>query len=114
MYSKLYELLASRIGPDAAKLAVQSEYTNVALAAVVVVSILISRNGNGQASLELGLPIFLILLAGGAAIYARIRLAKAISKYLSLEIKWYSMASYSARMEKYDKWLESLSENSKK
>jgi hypothetical protein len=104
--------LVPRIGADAARLSVQDAYLRLALLLFGLSAVVVRV-------LDSGSPPILIVLVGGifvilfvVVLYTRIRLAKAMSKYIGIKIPWYSLPRFSP-IEKFDAWLARLRKTGK-
>jgi hypothetical protein len=105
MYAKLYKLLTPRIGHDAARAAMVNQFTKVILVVVGLAAVAFSYTGGEHSSLVLVSLALRILFALLAVVYTKIRVAKAISKYLSTRVNWPEIPAYSP-IEKFDEWLK--------
>jgi hypothetical protein len=105
MYSKLYELLLPRIGRDAAKAALINQYANVVLVALGLMAIVISYTGGEHPPRLLVSLTLLILLAFSAVIYTKVRVARSLTRYLKVRVRWFEVPKYSS-ISKFDEWLQ--------
>ena len=110
----LYKLMEPRVGKIAAKYAEQDQYATLILILATLGGIAIALNVSGLSNGMLWLMYGIILLAILWALYVRIKLARAISEYLNVNVNLFRLPAQYFPIANFDAWLEGIKEQKTK
>ncbi len=109
MYTKLYESLVTKVGKDAARAGIRSQYAGLGLVLVGLVGIVISYTANPS---WLGVVCMsaAVFIAVAVEVYMQILFARSISANLGIRVGWLELPLM--RISTFDEWIESVKRRS--
>ena len=103
--SNEYKDLEARIGQAALRQALMSQKTDLLVAFAGIVGIAFFWTGGKRSDYMINAVLMMVAVAVTISIYAKTRLAKTMSRQLSMKVHWYEIPAINKPIE-YNRWLD--------